>query len=373
MTEDFALVDFALVAAAPERAVQALGQVHALQARASRAARRGGPAPARGLLARLRGRGAGGPTAPLLIQPEGHLPPPPLARLLADDLGFGAGETPFRVTAPIGAAELVLVEFRDADGETSPVAAALSAELPGQEVFRFRLSGARHPGAETAFHVYLDGRAVRRAASISPQGTAPEAEWRVVDAGIPHPVEADSLPHDRARAWEVMTPARLGAILAAMGVEADALFSPAPGRVSLALSAAPGGAPLSTAARLLRPAPPAPTGPPSPAPTDPAGPEPGGEAAADTARRDGAPAADAPGDGAWEGEVTDILVAAVAHALPQEQQVPWLTDLTARLERGDVDGALAEAHALIARGDRPEAERAADAARFDALFGRERR
>jgi hypothetical protein len=70
--------------------------------------------------------------------------------------------------------------------------------------------------------------------------------------------------------------------------------------------------------------------------------------------------------------VTAILVAAVAHALPEHEQVPWLTALTARLEAGDVADALDEARALIARGDRPEAERVADAARLDALFGVDR-
>ncbi|MEE4120959.1 MAG: hypothetical protein V2I65_18310 [Paracoccaceae bacterium] len=430
MREDFALVDFALVAAAPERVVPALGQVHALQARAgaAAAAARGQPRTtgARpGLLSRLlrRGGGVAAAPAPLLLQPEGHLPPPPLARLMLDGLGFGAGATPFRVTAPVGEAELALVEFREADAEHSPVCAALSAELPGTEVFRFRLSGARHPGAETAFHVYLDGHAVRRTASISTEGTAPEAPWRVVDTGIPHPVEADSLPHARARAWEVMTPARQGAILAAMGVEPDTLFDPLPGRVAIVLSPAEGGRPLSYAARLFRaarpdaapdgPSPGVPPGTPAetadplslpatdrPEPT--AAPGPGASPAAETAGtapgelRDAtwaentrAPSAatpaappstpGAPGAGAedeagtsWEAEVTAILVAAVAHALPEQEQVPWLTALTARLEAGDVADALDEARALIARGDRPEAERAADAARLDALFGVDR-
>src|SRR6056297_395900 len=43
MTEDFALVDFALLAAGPERVVQALGQVHALQTLARARARSGAP------------------------------------------------------------------------------------------------------------------------------------------------------------------------------------------------------------------------------------------------------------------------------------------------------------------------------------------
>ena len=399
MDEDFAAVDFALVAAPPDRVVMALGQVHRLQAR-------GAPAAAgrrTGLVSRLFGRDAPGP-APLLIQPEGHLPPPPLARLLSDELGFGAGETPFRVTAPLGSRAMTLIEFREADDEVSPVCTALSAELPGTEIYRFRLSGARHPGSDTAFHVYQDGRAVRRTASISAAGTAPEAPWRVIDTGIPHGLEADSLPHARARAWEIMTPARQGAILAALGIEPDTLFDPAPGRVSVDLSSAPGGQPLSAAARRFRaPSPaPEPAAHPADAPAEPSAPGSemqgagahGAGAHGAGAHGDGAygpdtaepaparaqspvseprPAPDGPsvpdGDGAWEAEVTELLVDAVAHALPEAEQVPWLTALTSKLEQGEVETALAEARALIARGDRPEAERAAAAARLDALFG----
>jgi hypothetical protein len=75
------------------------------------------------------------------------------------------------------------------------------------------------------------------------------------------------------------------------------------------------------------------------------------------------------GETAWEAEVTQILVTAVAHALPEAEQVPWLTALTQKLEAGAVEEALEEARALIAQGDRPRAARAADAARLDALFG----
>jgi hypothetical protein len=401
MSDDFTLIDFALCAAPPARVCQALGQAHALRAARAQAA----PGARRGLLSRLLGRGGAGRPAPLLLQQPGHLPAPPLMRFMPDDLGFGAGETPARLTAPVGEAALTLLEFRETDGETSPLCEALSGELPGAEIFYFRLSGARHPGAETAFHVYLDGRAVRRSASISPEGTTPEAEWRVVDTGIPHAVEADSLPHARARAWEIMTPERQGAILGAMGVEADLLFDPAArpppgGQIVVELSAEPGGRPLSDAvAHLSRdparegrdgraapagPAAPGPSGAPAPAsagaPPAPEAAEAASHAAGPAAGPDvsqgGAPGPEAgagapqPGDPeGWEAEVTRLLVAAVSHALPEEQQVPWLTRLTRKLETGEVESALAEARALIARGDRPKAEREADAARLDALFG----
>jgi len=377
VTDEFAVIDFALTAAAPERVVQALGQVQAMRARHQGG--QGSSEPRRkSLLARFSFRGSGAHTpAPLLIQSAGTLAPAPLARFLPDELGFGAGNTPFRVTAPIGEAALTLVEFREADGDRSPIAEALSAELPGTEVFRFRLSGARHPGADTVFHVYVDGRAVRRAASISAEGTAPEAPWRVVDEGIPHAVEADSLPHDRARAWEIMTPARQGAILNAMGIEPDRLFDPLPGRVAVELSTAPEGRGLSVAGKLFREA-----GRVADRPTEGAAPDRNSEHAAlsgeapsdalepapEPPRAAAAEPAGSVSETDWEAEVTQILVTAVAHALPAEDQVPWLTRLTAKLEAGEVEAALAEARTLIAQGDRPLAERKADADRLDALF-----
>ncbi len=343
MLEDLAVIDFALLPERPERVVRAIGQVHALRARA--AAR----SPRQGLFARFRGARSTAAAAPALTLHEPDaLPPPPLAR--ADMGAFGPPEAALRVSHPVGSAALTLVEFREIDAETSPLCEALSAELPGVEIFRFRLSGGRHPGAETAFHVYLDGRAVRRAASISAEGIAPEAPWRAVDSGMPHAVEAESLPSARARAWEIMTPARQAAILGALGVDADALFEPDPSLRARALTPAPGGAPLRTAAGIFADAGrPGPLAPPS--------------------RQDGARAEEADAT-SWEAEVTALLVAAVTHALPERERVGWLTHLTARLEAGDVDRALAEARDLLARGDRPAQERDADIARLDALFGR---
>ncbi|MBS8228128.1 hypothetical protein, partial [Vannielia litorea] len=70
-----------------------------------------------------------------------------------------------------------------------------------------------------------------------------------------------------------------------------------------------------------------------------------------------------------EDEVTQLLVSAVADALPEDEQVPWLDALTADLESGRTDAALARARDLLARGSRPEPVRAAAAARLAQLFG----
>ena len=75
----------------------------------------------------------------------------------------------------------------------------------------------------------------------------------------------------------------------------------------------------------------------------------------------------APGP-SWEEEVMALLVDAVEHALPEADQVPWLDELTARLNEGDVCEALAEAQVLIAHSDRPTNERLRMAARLAALF-----
>jgi hypothetical protein len=399
MTDDFALVDFAIVHAPPADVAQALARAAGAQARPGGGAGGGGRRP--GLIGRLFGsRGGGAPAEGLAIHPAGHLPPAPLARLMPDDLGFAAGQTPFRVTAPIGPEGLTLVEYREGDGATSPIAAALSKALPGVDVFYFRLSGLRHPGSETVFHIYRDGLAQRRAASVCAEGVASEAEWEVVDTGLPHLVEADNLPPARARAWDVMTPERQGAILMAMGIDPDTLFAPDPDRISLELSAEPGGRAVQEAARIVERARAERA---RALTTETEARRSAEEAAREQQSPDAAPAlaaaatraatgvvsgpataqdlpppalaSDDTGTGEperderWETEVTRLLVTAVAYALPEAEQVPWLTRLTARLEAGEVEAALAEAQDLIERGDRPAEERRADAERLDALFG----
>jgi len=391
-SDDFALIDFAILAAPPERVVTALAQAHRIRAApAGPPAAGAGSAP--GPVARLFRR-APRPAAPppLRLQPRADAPDAgPLRQADLDAPSRAGDDAVFRVSAPVGTAGRVMVEFREGADAVSPLCAALSAELPGVEVFRFRLSGARHPGSDTAFHVYLDGRAVRRVASFSPEGVVPEAPWRVVDVGMPHAVEADSLPGARARAWDVVTPPRLAAILAALDIDADRLFAPDPARRAVLLSPDPGGRPLAeaaarfaagpglrqppalvAAAEAAQPTAPAPRLPPPPAaaqthppappqtPTRPPPPPPDAGSP-----RDADPTAAA----AWEDEVTALLVAAASHGLPEAEQVPWLTRLAARMEAGEIDAALAEARHVLARGDRPDAERAADIARLDALFG----
>ncbi|MEM9249074.1 MAG: hypothetical protein AAGB05_10290 [Pseudomonadota bacterium] len=381
MTDDFYLVDFALLRAPLPEVATALGTI---------AAASGAPAPSGpgtdgsaaahswlGRVSRLWPAQKGPPpgTRPLLIQDKGHLPPAPLARFMPDDLGFGAGETPFRVTAPIGEAGLTLLEFREGDSGRSSIAAALSAQFPGTDVFYFRLSGLHHPGAETAFQIYQNGNATRRSASHSAEGINPEADWRVTDSGIPHTLEADSLPPTRARAWEVMTPERQGRILSAMGIQPDALFAPDPDARVIELSTAQGGRGLDQIAQVLsdRARSAAKTdapGPPSAAAVSPQAAA-GHVPASSPAPRSGSGAGSGEMDADWDAEVTGILVTAVAHALPEAEHIPWLTHLTAQLEAGNVDAALAEAKALIEMGDRPPEERQRDAERLMVLFGAE--
>lgn len=257
MGEDFALIDFAFSARPPEEIVAAIGRIEAAEARAARERGRAAAAGG-GFLSRLfrasgPRQGAAAVPAGLLIQPDGSLPPAPLARTRPEPVPDDpAGLGPTRLTAPLGEARLTLVEFLAGDGETVQFCEALSREFRGDEIFCFRHSGALHPGAHYAFHVYQDGRATRRAASVSARGTAPEAAWTGIDAGMPHPVEVDSLPPPGIPDFEIMTPMRQGSILAALGLDPDRLFAPpGPEMAVLELTRDPGGAALAEAPVIL--------------------------------------------------------------------------------------------------------------------------
>lgn len=362
MTEDFALIDFALVARPPAELAEAIGRVRA----ASSGGDDGSDVPRwRGLMDRLRGRsvpvgrsryGHGA----LRLQPPGSLPEPPLSRAILADLSGCGAASPVRLSGPLGVAGLTLIEFREADTATSPFCEALSAVLGGDEIFYFRHSGSLHPGAHFAFHVYQDGRATRRADSVSMDGTAPEADWRATDSGMTHPLETDAMSPPGTPRSEIMTPVRQAIIIEALGVDPETLFEQGEGpeAVVLELSDDPAGRPLSEIRAAIAdqkragaPRPATPPGEPFEMPDE---------------------AARAVVDGStWEEEVTGLLVAAVEAALPVEEQVAWLDGLTAQLTGGDIDGALEEARRMIGAGARSAAEKRAAAARLAELFGRE--
>lgn len=357
MTEDFALIDFALSARSPAEIAEAIGHTNgAAPVQEAQTTQR--PAK-RSFLARLLGR-KGGPEgkvvapAGVMIQPDGTLAPPPLARVTLADTGFATNNGEVRISGPLGVAGLSLIEFRENDEETSAFCERLSHVLTGDEIFYFRHSGSRHPGAHFAFHVYQDGRATRRAISASVQGTAPEAEWFGADSGMPHPLETDSLPAPGTPNSEIMTPVRQAAILEALGIDPETLFAPNddPVSVSLELSTDAGGRPLSDARSVVQSL------------RHPA-------SQAELPPTQETPLAETPEDGAsWEEEVTGLLVAAVETALPAEQQVEWLDKLTGQLLAGDIDGALDEAQRMILAGGRDENEKAAAISRLSELFGR---
>lgn len=475
MTEDFALIDFAFSARSPQAIAEAIGRARALQARSGSP---GGPVPAGGgFLSRMFRRGAPGarPGLDLLIQPEGTLDPDPLTRVHLTDGEAGQPTAPVRLTAPVGLGGLTLVEFLEGDSGRSVFCEALSAQLPGDEIFYFRHSGSLHPGAHFAFHIYKDGQVTRRAESVSAAGTAPESDWAGIDTGMPHPLETDCLAPPGLPASEIMTPVRQASILEALGLDPGSLFQPMPGDgdepIVLELSVDPGGAPLSEASAIVghlkkrrsgpmlravptgpaaRPGtasgpvaptrtpgasaadgkpgpssgaplhatpeqtgvpgaaneplqgdrgtapsqvrPPTPSPQPAASPADakgtdapprpPAPSEPAAEppaarpAGSRPARRPGArdlslpPWEDQKPAPSWEEEVTALLLDAVESALPPEEQAAWLEMLTGYLTSGDLDTALSETLAVIAAGNRPEAERDAAAKRLSALFGR---
>ncbi|RYH12137.1 hypothetical protein [Tropicimonas sp. IMCC6043] len=366
MTEDFALIDFALVARPPADLAEAIGR-----SRASLSAGESAPdAPRRGgLIGRLFGRGKdGGRDArrnALRLQPAGTLPEPPLARtLLADQSGCGAA-SPVRLSGPLGVAGLTLIEFREADASTSRFCEALSAALGGDEIFYFRHSGSLHPGAHFAFHVYRDGRATRRAESVSMNGTAPEADWHATDSGMTHPLETDAMSPPGTPKSDIMTPVRQAIIIEALGIDPEMLFEQGEGfeAVVLELSDDPAGLPLSEVRSVIAEQKRA--GAPRPVA------QPGEPFEAPAAVVETEPELDTSGfDPSWEEEVTGLLVAAVEAALPPEEQVAWLDALTEQLLGGDIDGALEEAQRVIDVGHRSDAVKRAAVRRLTELFGR---
>ncbi|SIN93339.1 hypothetical protein [Vannielia litorea] len=326
MAEDFAVLDFALVAAAPRAVAVALA---AAEAGAPQAPPRTG-----GVLGRLFGRKpAPSPEAPLLVQPAGTLPRGVLAREMLDDMGFGGADREIRLSAPVGNAGYTLIEWRErTDGGPSPRLVALSRALPAEEILAFRLTGGQHPGGEYGFAVYRGGQVVRR---LGIHRADAGSDWEPTQSGTAHALEAEA-PLDPSDPGALMTPARQAGILAALGIDADRLLVDRDGHETvLELSTRPGG----TAPEALAEAPPEPE-----------------EDTADAAL-------------AWEDEVTGLLVTAVTDALPEDEQVPWLDAMTADLEAGRTEAALDRARALLDKGSRPAPVRAAAAARLAVLFG----
>lgn len=385
MTEDFALIDFALAACSPGELAEAIGRAQIARTRAE-ANRRKPAAAGKGFLSRLFGRDPAGkagsmPGAFLLVQPTGSIDGLIVRHYLADRQEAGP-ESPVRLSAPIGESGMSLIEYRDTDTQPSVFLKDLSRELPGIEVFGFRHSGSRHPGAHYGFHVYLDGHMTRQVVSSCLEGTAPEADWQGIDSGMPHPAETDSLPAPGTPKSEIVTPIRLASILETLGVSPETLFDdPAPDRTVLELTFDPGGLPLEDAAGIAahrRPGPPVLTavsggaegaaslpGAAPVAPSVPPPPTPPSNSAAPPLPWD----AQTPSP-SWEEEVTKLLLEAVEAALPEDEQILWLESLTRKLESGDVQNALTEAREMIDRGNRPEEIRRSAATRLAELFGR---
>jgi len=359
MSDDFAVLDFALVALPPRAVVRALAD-------SQDGSPASAPPPRTGWLSRLFGRSPA-PEAPArprqALQPPGTLPEGVIVRQESDDMGFSEADHPMRISAPVGREGLTLIELREpADHQASLRLLALSLMLetrhPGTELLGFRLTGARHPGGEYAFTVYRDRHVARRLATWSPEGLGEDAPWEVTDTGTPHPAEAvlepGPAPADR------LTPAMLASLLEELGVDPDAFLEDRSGYTEvLEISSRPGGIPLHRltpaqidAALAAR----APAPEPAPAIEMPPDMQPEHPAAPDTAA-------------SWEDEVTALLLDAVTDALPEPEQVPWLDALTDELEAGETEAAMARACDLLARGTRPQAVRDAAARRLATLLG----
>ncbi|GEM_PF-5501266 len=372
--DSFALLDFALTPAPARQVAQAFAASLAPVADAS------GSDAASGGLSRLwtRLRGARAPAPDpvqetLTVHPDEMIPDGPMARLSLDPPAEGAhGLGPVRLSGPLGPGAYTLIERRLPPGDPHDAWAKLSAALGPAEVFCFRYSGQTHPGADFRFRVLTAGRATRDVRARSPEGVSVEAPWQGHDTGMPHPFEAESLPPPGAAPMTLMNAGRLASILTAMGLAPEDMFyDVALRRDMLVLADMAGGLPLDAVlARagqgpLRRPSDPAPAAAPVADDTSTFAVTP------PNVPQTPAPAADPALPAlseSWEDEVTAILVAAVEAGLPEEEQVPWLDQLTGQLNSGDIDGALTRAAELIRHGDRPAEQRIAAAARLAALF-----
>jgi hypothetical protein len=390
MDENFALLDFALVAAPVTTVAQAAAGIPCLVPSS------GTGEPRLGVLQRFMGRPPrvedNSPPAPWLLHPAALLGAQPLT---LHDLTRAAETTPalcacVRISGPVGETDLTLIEFHDPQDTPKPFAQRLSTQLPGHDVFSFRYSGVRHTGADFGFMICREGRILRRAASMCPATSAPATgrrpQWNAIDTGRPHPVENGTLPAPSSAKSDIMTPERQGSILQAMGLDPEALFSdPTLRDQSLVLSTQAGGLPVSQAQSfgrrrnvpeakpenrdtMMPPPNSVPFVPEKPASI----PQPDRMQAPDAASKSAPlpdpPALPAPDTSLWEAEVTQLLLDAVAAGLPSSEHVPWLLALTQELEAGDIQAALSRATDLIAVGDRPPSVRKAEVARLHTLY-----
>lgn len=387
MTEDFAVLDFALVDVPPLAVAEALERARQGGFQPSPEAEATEPEEERktGILFKIFGREAPPPqpepevrvhVPPLMVQRTDSLPEAPITRLVQADMGFGAQEDPVRLSAPAGGLGLTLIEFRNHhEVALSEMLKSLSAKLPGSELFGFRYSGQRHDGADYAFAVYREGELLRMRSSRSPAGISDDADWKGIDHGRPHKLEA-TLPRANTRLPDtILTPEMQYDILQALKIEPDDLFDPTiPYAQRLVLSVEPSGVPLETAIQRAVAGEDihAITDIPSDSPKV-ASPSAAAVPAPQSFQADETLAAHLSGPGPetvddWEGEITGLLVDAVEDSLPPDQHVPWLNTLTDQLESGDIEGAISKARALINQGTRPVEERRAAADRLAALF-----
>ncbi|MBM7067902.1 hypothetical protein [Actibacterium sp. 188UL27-1] len=237
MIDDFAVLDFALLALHPARVAAALNALRVKNAEDKPASK--------GILTRLfRGDGRG--PRPLLVHANTKLRRGPHARIDISANRSGS-DLPIRISIAPGPAQMTLVEFIETEIGQSSVARGLSEQHPELEVFYFRYSGARHPGADFAFHVYQNGRALRRTSALSFKGAGPDANWTATDSGLPHPAETECLSDPETPRNQVMSPIHQGTILEALGIDTECLFSsPDPSRTGLVLSPDAGGSPIDT-------------------------------------------------------------------------------------------------------------------------------
>ncbi|MEO1469121.1 MAG: hypothetical protein AAFV86_08695 [Pseudomonadota bacterium] len=132
-----------------------------------------------------------------------------------------------RVSTVAASPGWVLVEHAEAVSGMSLTAHDLSTRLADTDVLYFRRSGAGAAEAQFDFHVYRDGDTLRRVLchETHPYGDPAQAWWEGIADGAPTRYEPAGLYDGVAGEHDLLTGARIAAILESQGLSVAMLFA----------------------------------------------------------------------------------------------------------------------------------------------------
>lgn len=150
-----------------------------------------------------------------------------------------------RVSTPVGRPDWTLVEFREIAANVSILGNALSSQVRGTDVLYFRRSGPRATEPQHDFHVYRDGRPVRRVVchAVRPKGHA-DLRWIESFAEGEHSAYERATLYDGAGEADLLDNRKIETILNGLGFSAPILFGAGATRQHVLINRVPGGTPL---------------------------------------------------------------------------------------------------------------------------------